>query len=114
MGLDHWNDSDAAADFVSNVIKLVGDECLKQVKIKENTYNTDGCVNVALFAEDFLKDLHINKEGPLYAALNKAVKSIGKNLLEVMSSPPWRDKAMHVKAYRRMIKNLNKILSNAY
>lgn len=114
MGLDSYGDSDMASDFVSSIIDKIGKECKKELKNTANEFNTSGHINIALMAEAFLKDIPIYHESVLYSVLIVARARIKSDLEEAKNVTAWRDRDMHVKAYKRMIKNLTKIINNAY
>jgi polyhydroxyalkanoate synthesis regulator phasin len=62
MGLEHWSDSDEAAEFVDKLAKAVkknkdiNELVAKQIKRMNNEYNTSGAINVALAIESEGKD----------------------------------------------------------
>jgi len=74
MGLNHWVESDGAADFryalIQSMLKMCKDEAVR----KTNEYNTDGCINVALLLEDgtfdFLEGYDFEKFGPVFDETN--------------------------------------------
>lgn len=115
FGLDHYNDSDCASDFVSIIENAIGELCEKELADSSNCYNTAGWINIGLFAEVWLKDISIYSEGVLYSSLIKARDLIKKDIEKIeKESNEWRDKDMHLKAYSRIINNLDKIIENAY
>jgi len=54
MGLTCVCDSDAASDLAYGAAQAAAKVLQKDVKSIENGFNTDGCVNVALFIEEFV------------------------------------------------------------
>lgn len=114
IGLGHWSDSDSAADFVFTVIETVTKLCKKELKDNGNTYNTNGAVNIALFAEEFLATHALQEGSDLYKILITTRDQIKEYLKTVKKQEEWRDKNMHVIAYQRLIKSLNKIIKRAY
>ena len=114
FGLSHYQQSDMASDFVYTVLEAIAEKCEKQLKLKENVYNTDGATNIALFAESFLMDVEYHSDSRIIKVLIKARDQLIEMAKETKESEPWRDKDMHVKAYARMIKNLNKIIDGAW
>lgn len=114
MGLDHFNDSDSSSDFVYVVTNKIGELCEKELKDKGNPYNTSGDVNVALFAEAFLMTVKLDDESSLHKAMVSCRDSLQKRLNGIEKGEDWDDKKMHVSAFKRMIRNLNTIITNAY
>ena len=114
MGLGSYGESDNASDFVSGIIDKIGRECKKELKNTANEFNTSGHINVALMAEVLLKNIPIYHESDLYSALISARAKIQKDLVEIKAEGQWRGRDMHIKAYKRMVKSLTKIINNAY
>ena len=114
MGLDSYHDSDEAFDFVATIEKAIGTHCKKELKNKANSYNTVGWVNIGLFAEAWLKDVSIYTDTDLYRSLVKARDMIKEDIKDIEKTEDWGSKDMHLNAYRRIVKNLNKIIKKAY
>jgi len=111
-GLNHWCESDNAADFYSQVLDKIGDLFLKEVKMIANEYNTDGDVNVALVAEHLLQNIIVHKGDKLYSALCETMDSLEKKIKILQDLDDWGSKEDTVQAFARMISSLDKILSN--
>lgn len=112
MGLDCVNDSDRASDLAYTVFKAMAKELRKGLNDSGNEYNTNGVVNVALFIEQYMdpKDFHYEDE---VISLVKDTKTALEEYISSMDGEEWDDeknKAWHMKAYNRMLKNLNKFL----
>ena len=114
MGLDSYGDSDEAANFVFTIEAAVGKLCKKELKNRANSYNTSGWVNIGLFAEKWLKDVSIYSDTDLYRSLVKARDMIKEDIEDIKKAEDWGSKDMHLTAYRRIVKNLNKIIKKAY
>ena len=56
MGLNHWVESDMAADFRAGLIHDLLKATRKELKNKANEYNTPGYMNIALLIEDNMYD----------------------------------------------------------
>lgn len=116
MGLDHYDCSDMASDFVYVIQQKITELCKEELKNEANFCNTAGYVNIALFAEVWLKDVELNSDSELYKILNevrcKLLDEL-KNMQEI-TQEQWRDKDMHINAYNRMIQNVTRILNKAY
>lgn len=109
MGLNSWQDSDEAADFVfvyKNAKTTLERRKIidKELKNSANTFNTPGSVNIALAMED-----GIVRKGDLTA---KQIKTLAKLLSELESdsspekSEDWDDeqnRIMHNNAYKRFL-----------
>lgn len=113
MGLDNWQDSDKAADFVfvykdaktmPERRKIID----KELKNSANAFNTPGSVNIALAMEG-----GIVRKTDLTA---KQIKTLAKLLSELESdsssekSEDWGDeknRIMHNNAYKRFLEVLN-------
>jgi hypothetical protein len=100
-GLNCWQDSDEAADFVGDILEPIVKRMKKELKNKSNEFNTPGYINVALFFEAFLlKQILYNDE--LVDIAEKTIEMLEKNKSE------WGSE--HKNDFNRMIKNLNKFL----
>ena len=114
MGLDHYGESDMASGFVGTIEDAVGKLCKKELKDRGNTFNTSGWVNIGLFAEVWLKDVTIYEDSELYRSLVKARDLIKEDIKEMKKEDDWGSKDMHLTAYGRIVKNLNRIIKKAY
>ena len=119
MGLDTIGDSDGASDFVSGVMDKIAEECEKEIKDNANEYNTPGYVNIALFAEAYLMKESIYGDSRLIKVLKKVLTKLESKLAKMSKEEDWDNrpghgKKMHVKAYKRMISNLKKIIEQSY
>lgn len=54
MGLDHYQDSDNASNLAYTMGNAMAEVLMKGLKKKDNEYNTDGPVNVALVFEGII------------------------------------------------------------
>lgn len=112
MGLDCVCDSDRAADLAAGVFRAMAKELRKGLKEVGNAYNTNGTVNVALFIEEYMdpNNFHYNEE---VINLVKDTKTALEKHIEKSNNVEWdteNNKKWHMKAYNRMLKNLNKFL----
>lgn len=114
MGLEHYIDSDEASDFVSKIVEAVGKLCKKELKNKANEVNTAGWINIGLFAETWLKGISLYSDSDLYRSLVKARDMIKGDIKRFEKVEDWGGKAMHLKAYRRIVKSLDGIIREAY
>ena len=97
MGLNHWVESDNAADFRYVLIQNMLEECKKEVVHETNEYNTDGCINIALLLEDgtfdFLEEYDFEKFGPVFdeaiERLDKKIDDYKAFLSEIDQSAGW-------------------------
>ena len=115
MGLDHLNDSDSAADLAFTVFSSMVKALRKGLKDKSNEYNTNGPVNVALFFEAFI--VPVAEEYQDYSDvwdLARDTKTELEKHLSMSKKADWggdlENKKMHITAYNRMLKALNKFL----
>jgi hypothetical protein len=109
MGLKHWGESDMAADLAHHAEQSLVKVLRKGLKEKGNEYNTPGPINVALFLEATIKDAHYNDE--LSRLILDTIELLEK-LIAKTKREKWNDdsnKQMHMRAYRRMVRNLKKI-----
>jgi hypothetical protein len=117
MGLNSWVDSDRASDLSDDAIDAMLPVLEKGLKEKANGWNTEGCVNVALFIEafkgsDFGNVIFMTERWR--KLINKTIECLNKKI-GVSKHIKWEDegnKLMHIKAYQRMVRNLNKILKD--
>jgi len=114
MGLENYMASDEASDFVCTVLGSIEKDCEKQLKNKANEYNTPGYVNIALFAEAFLKNISIYSDDKLYKILEQVKNKLDEQVKAIKKMEYWKDQQMHITAFKRMSKNIKKILENAY
>jgi len=116
MGLEHLNDSDMAADLASVVMDKMFKELKKGLKEKANEYNTNGAVNVALFFEAFILPVADEYKycGEAFDVALSAKTTLESQRANMKISLDWDDevnKKMHLDAYARMIKSLDRFLS---
>lgn len=113
MALERVAYSDNASDLAHIVFKRVVEELDKGLKEKGNEYNTSGCVNVALFVEQFLDHKEYWDEDMLDVIERS---KIGLELLiegckDKEAWPDEQNRKHHVKSYKRMVKALDKFLN---
>lgn len=113
-GLEHWNESDRAADFRYTLIKNFTPLINKEIKVEDNAYNTDGCINVALIIESGLFDSLRNYEleDINFALLVKKLKETIE-LAGPKYKKDWNDeenRKYHLTSYKRMLKSVEKFL----
>lgn len=109
MGLNHWGESDNSSGFLFEIQEKLGKSLnaliFQELKNRANNYNTPGEVNVSLLIEDGAIPVHLinnrNRDEIMLKLkdliqLNKQVKPRDKNTL------------MHLKAYKRLLKNVKK------
>jgi hypothetical protein len=53
-GLDSWGDSDNASCFIYDVFDGLVKKIKKELKLKDNEFNTDGVINVYFYLEEFV------------------------------------------------------------
>lgn len=109
MGLNGWGESDCAFDFDSEIGDLINNLIRKELKDKANCYNTCGAVNIALLIEaGRLSMAQFDKENR--TSLVKLIQERIAEVSEVGESNNEKNRKMHLKAYERMLKNINKKL----
>lgn len=112
MGLDCVNDSDRASDLAYTVFKAMAKELRKGLKEAGNEYNTNGVVNVALFIEEYLEPQNFHYQEEVINLVKDTRTELEKHIHK-SDTAEWdseKNKAWHMKAYNRMLKNLNKFL----
>jgi hypothetical protein len=112
MGLNCVNDSDRAADLAYGVFKKMADELREGLKEVGNAYNTNGCVNVALFIEEYLDPNNFHYQEGVINLVKDTRTELEKHIHK-SDNAEWdteKNKNWHMKAYNRMLKNLNKFL----
>lgn len=112
MGLNHWGESDEAADFFFKISKEVDKLVKKELKNRANGYNTSGEINVALLIKDGKIDVSSLED----ATIEDLLKRLNK-LIEKTSSEPWDNvdsKNYHIKSYKRLLKNIENKLRNRF
>ena len=114
FGLSHYDDSDMASDFVYTIINSIADECMQEITNFNGPYNTDGYINIALFAESFLMDARLHDDSKLIKVLIEVKKILEKDILNIIDEDAREGFSDECKAYTRMIKNLTKIINNTY
>lgn len=88
----------------------------KSLKEKGNDFNTEGVVNVALFFEEFIVPLTQQYAEAYSDELNDVARKVVKKLeklIEASKSVEWLtpdNKKYHLKAYNRMLRNMNKFI----
>jgi hypothetical protein len=97
MGLEDLVDSDNASDLMYNITLNVVKELEKNLKTKENKWNTSGPVNIGLIAKTGLFQI-LEKYNPslIKGVLNKARKGINKEM-ENEKRPEF------LRAYKKML-----------
>lgn len=115
MGLDTLGESDHAADLAYVALGSMVKELRKGLKEKANEYNTSGPVNVALFFEAFI--LPAKDEFQSYSDVWDLARETKELLLEHKDRSKKSDwggddanKKMHIDAYNRMLRSLDKFL----
>lgn len=119
MGLDCPGDSDVAAGLAIDVIESMIKSLKKGFKIRENSYNTDGPVNVGLILEEFVDvDFCGNEELAKYAveefipAFEKYISKYEDDIKKDIKSGELYDKKAidnakwHLKSFKRILKNV--------
>ena len=119
FGLNRWEDFDEAANLMGDITSDIIKRLEAEVNVVNNEYNTNRCVNVALICESLLLNFGNIYESKLKPILQRAVKLITIELKSIEQSKPseWRDpdsRQEHIDAYKRMIGNMNKIISKIY
>lgn len=121
-GLSCVGDSDMASDLAYGAVSAMAKALRKDLNTKENDWNTDGCVNIALFIEELIG----KKDSDILVSLvsNDALVQLAKDDLELMQKKHKKakkekcddaeSKSMHLKAYKRMIKSLERFLDQTW
>lgn len=104
--------SDNAAAMLSNISQAVVKELKKEIKKKDNEFNTDGIVNVALFFEEVIikaKNLFIY-EDEIVALAKKTCEGLDNLIDEAkkVSDTEWDSKDYHIKRYSELRKKIKK------
>lgn len=113
-GLENVNCSDSAADALHSAMTAMVKSLKESIRESEddNIWNTSGVVNVALINESIIQpnaDFFWEHQD-LVKLLHRVRTGIIKELAEIRKAEPWDDKQMHIAAYKRMIRNLEKTL----
>jgi hypothetical protein len=119
--LQDWTGPDMAFDLVGFVTDDIIKRLKSALKEKGNEFNPSGAINVALFTEAFIlpiaKPLARADGGyaKLEAVLSDAYTKLGAEYEagKKLSADDWscvENKRAHMKAYKRMLKNLDKTL----
>ena len=106
-------DSDGAADFVYGLGQKLISLLRKQEKVKENTYNTDGILNVALTIQDCFNSKGWSNN-PLIDYAESFIPRFEK-WIEQQTKAEWDDeinRAEHLKAYRNILSNIKRIVKD--
>tara|TARA_Y100000034_G_C6827555_1_gene373262 strand:+ start:250 stop:615 length:366 start_codon:yes stop_codon:yes gene_type:complete len=115
MGLENYVDSDEASGLMGMCIDAIVPVLKKELKVVNNEYNTDGCVNVALFFEAVVipAEMGTYEEG-LAEVAQETITLIQEKLDTQFENPDdWSSKDNydeHKDAYERMIEALIKWL----
>ena len=102
--------SDMAADMAAKAIDALVDVLEKGVEEKHSPYNTDGCVNVAMFFEEYINDGWADQIDDRF--LNVAIKAeIGmrEQVLSTDSTQEWDEEENRMQHQRRY-KELHNVL----
>ena len=117
-GFKSYHNSDMASDLVYDILQDIGKRFDSQIKGNDHQpFNTDGCVNIALFTEAFLDkaDFKMSKNSTLYKTMEQALELLKTGLREFESSEePWKNKEEFVNAYCRMIASIERNLKKVY
>jgi len=121
-GLGCVCDSDVASDLAFDAVSAMAKALRKGMKIKENGWNTDGCVNVALFIEELIGKKASDISNSLIC--NDDFIQLAKDDLKLMQEKynkakkvKWdtgENKKMHLDAYKRMIKSLKRFIDQTW
>ncbi len=109
MGLNCCGDSDMASGLAWEANKALAKILTKALKEIGNQFNTGGVENVALYLEEHIKDANSSEElsRVIVLTIEKLI-----SFITVVEQQSWTDKdskKWHLKAYRRMLKSLQKI-----
>jgi hypothetical protein len=106
-----------ASDLAFTTVDAMCKVLRKGLRLKGNEWNTDGCVNVALFIEDIFGK---KRDIPSQFAASDAFVGLVQNTLKLMEEKRrvegkemWNsgsNKRMHMSAYDRMIRSLKRVL----
>lgn len=115
MGLNSVRNSDSASDLAYDAIGSMVKGLRKGLKEEGNEYNTNGPVNVALFFEAYI--IPLAEEYQDYSDvwdLARDTKTELQAFRNKMKENDWgkdvTNKKMHIDAYNRMLKALNRFL----
>jgi hypothetical protein len=116
MGLTCPCDSDNASELKFSVIKGIVKKLRKGLKQKTNEYNTQGPVNVVLVFEEIILPIsnHLWVHEEMTKLASDTITELEK-LIKQSKEAEWSNEGnrqMHVKAYQRMIKSMNKHITN--
>jgi hypothetical protein len=107
MGLDNWVCSDNAADLMGKVLDSLGKILLEHVDKRDNEYNTQGWMDVALVVEELLvnnKHIWPHISDDLYNAL------LATQINVELQLDNMNEESEFYKDFKRMNNNLSKIL----
>ena len=101
--------SDMAAGCAENVGNIMAKALSEEFKVKENEFNTDGPINVAMFFEEVIcpNEAFIYND-KLRALAQRVVKYLDKHIVLVQKSKDeeWDGKQYHLRRYRGMKKTI--------
>ena len=116
MGLKHWVESDNAADFRGTLQDTKGNKIklkkaiAKELKLRDNEYNTDGFINIALILEDEGKKFGADDITPIISHLisRKQYQYI-LNHLRKLTKVDWSCQKESLRLYRNVEKKYFKV-----
>jgi hypothetical protein len=120
-GLSSWGDSDEAADLASYAVDAMVKKLRGGLRRKATSYNTDGPINVALIFEGFIcknKGFLTSYSPELVKLAEDTLTAMEKEITKgkKQSAEDWggsSNKQMHLRAYKRMAKNLQKFIKDS-
>ena len=117
-GLESVADSDMAADLAGDIVDRMVSKLRKGMKVQDNCYNTDGCVNVALFFRDCVIpcDSYYCYDELRDVAFD-CIKLLEKKVEDANNDDEWDDdsnRKYHLTEYRRMARELRKFVNKCY
>ena len=112
--------SDMAADIAYEVIEEMGEKLLEEASVENNEFNTDGCINVAMFIEEFVVPApgwtaFVSSDWKLFKAAVKAEKLLVKRTERTGKryKSRWDDednRVMHRERYQEMLDALRSFI----
>jgi hypothetical protein len=116
MGLKHFQESDLASDSAYMMVGVMVKQLEKELKEKGNEFNTAGPENVAMIFEALI--IPLTKEYHYYDDLIQLADKTKKLLEDKVNKDKKSDwdsasnRNMHINAYKRMIKSLEKFIES--
>lgn len=117
MGLKHLQESDTASAMLDTSADAMCRVMRAELKVKENEFNTDGVINVAMFFRDYItpyKQWRQLEHPGLQKLAKRTLKRLKKKIKKEDKPELWEDQAnrrQHIGAYKRMAARLEAYLA---